>query len=332
MIQTASFPGADSFVIPYKGWDVFRHMLKREGIDGLECLWIPGEKDKTLPDDMLIGCRLSIVDDWYDFMKKDTPELLRRYSTWHRVQMCYSGIHPFNLLVAYRQNLEEAIAGNVQYVVYEVANVTSEEFWTYEWQHDDYAILDATIEIINRLLRNVEPTFDFLLQNSWWPGFTFTDPKLTEYLLSHIDYPRVGIMLDTGHLMNTDTSIRSQEEGAEYILSQYRAHGELGKNVLGLNFNQSISGAYAKASCLPLDAIPKEFLVPDCEDGEIMQQIRLRYIDQKKAWSSPVAGLIIDEIEPKYLCHAFYYCDSMMPFFKQLKQQKTAIEEGYKLL
>ncbi len=35
----------------------------------------------------------------------------------------------------------------------------------------------------------------------------------TEYLLSHIHYPRVGIMVDTGHLMNTNWKIRSQWEG-----------------------------------------------------------------------------------------------------------------------
>ena len=332
MIQIVTFPAAEGFIVPYKGWDVFRHMLKRYGVDGVEALWIPGEKDKTMPNDMLVGCQLAIVDDWFDFMKKDAPELMRRYSSWSRVHMCYSGIHPFNLLAAYRQNLEEAIACDVKYVVYEVFNITSEEFWTYEWRHDDYAILDATIETINYLLRNTEPTFDFLVENSWWPGFRFTDPHMTEYLLSRINYPRVGIMLDTGHLMNTDPSIQNEADGADYILSQYRAHGELGKYVRGLKLNQSISGAYAMASRLPLDAIPEEFLVPDNDDGEAAWQMRMRFIDRKNAWSSPAAGLVVSEIEPEYLCHNSYYIDQMTRFYRRLSLQQKAIEEGYSLL
>ena len=50
------------------------------------------------------------------------------------------------------------------------------------------------------------------------PEFKFTEPEKTEYLLSRINYPRVGIMLDTGHLMNTDWHIRSQWDGIKYIL------------------------------------------------------------------------------------------------------------------
>ena len=79
-------------------------------------------------------------------------------------------------------------------------------------------MLDAAIEFINELLRGVEPTFDFLVENQWWPGFTFTDPEKTEYLLSGINYPRVGIMLDTGHLMSTNQGIRSQKQAVAYIL------------------------------------------------------------------------------------------------------------------
>ena len=107
-------------------------------------------------------------------------------------------------------------------------------------------LLPGAIEFINHLLWKVEPTFDFLVENQWWPGFTFTDPAETEYLLSRIDYPRTGIMLDTGHLMNTNTRLRTQRQGVEYILKQYRAHGELAKRVLGVHFHQSLSGAYVR--------------------------------------------------------------------------------------
>ena len=40
--------------------------------------------------------------------------------------------------------------------------------------------------------------------------------------------------------------LKTQEEGLEYIRQQYQAHGELGKAVLGMHFNQSLSGDYVR--------------------------------------------------------------------------------------
>ncbi len=48
-------------------------------------------------------------------------------------------------------------------------------------------------------------------------GFTFTEPELTRRLLDGIRAERKGIMLDIGHLMNCDTSLRTLEEGADYV-------------------------------------------------------------------------------------------------------------------
>lgn len=39
-------------------------------------------------------------------------------------------------------------------------------------------------------------------------------------LFEKIKHKNVGIMLDTGHLMNTNPELQTEEDGIEYILKQ----------------------------------------------------------------------------------------------------------------
>ena len=145
----------------------------------------------------------------------------------------------------------------------------------------------------------MEPTFDFLVENQWWPGFTFTEPEKTEYLLSGIKYPRVGIMLDTGHLMNANWSIRSQGDGIRYILSMIEKHGELAKRIYGVHLHQSVSGAYCRKTvgAMPAD-FPKEYF-----SAFGYSYSHIQSIDRHRPWTDPQCVRIIDRAEPKYLTH-----------------------------
>ena len=39
-----------------------------------------------------------------------------------------------------------------------------------------------------------------------------TDPELVRYFIENIEYKNKGIMLDTGHLLNTNLDINNEEE------------------------------------------------------------------------------------------------------------------------
>ena len=160
-------------------------------------------------------------------------------------------------------------------------------------------MLDAAIDFANQLLKGVEPTFDFLVENQWWPGFTFTEPEKTEYLLERIDYPRVGIMLDTGHLMSTNQRIRSQKQGIAYILEMIEKHGSLAERIQGLHFHQSLSGAYCRKNVgeVPPDFPEEYFAAFAVSYGHIQQ------IDRHRPWTEPRCAAIIHRAAPKYLTH-----------------------------
>ncbi len=327
MIQSINFPIAPSCIAPYGSWEGLDRKLKALGLDGVEGIWDPDEVDETFPAAMLTGCHLIFYPDWLDFYRQDEAALLRKFRSMETVEKAYRGTRPEDLVAQYREDLARAIRYGADYVVFHVSDVSQEEGWTYRWLHDDYAVMDASLEIINDILRDASPTFDFLVENQWWPGFTFTDPEKTEYLLSRINFPRVGIMLDTGHLMNTNPSLRSQKQGAEYILRQYRAHGELGRAVLGMHFHQSLSRDYVRShiGTYP-ESVPRDFF-----EGFSANYSHVQQIDRHNPWTVPEAGLIVHEIAPKYLTHEL----TGKKHRSQLaaaKRQLEAIRKGFAML
>ena len=141
--------------------------------------------------------------------------------------------------------------------------------------------------------------FDFLVENQWWPGFTFTEPELTRRLLDGIRAERKGIMLDIGHLMNYDTSLRTLEEGADYVHRMLDRHGGLCRYIRGIHLHCSLSGEYVRAHTgflpprLPLDYLKRY--------GFGYRHI-LR-IDTHQPWTSPAIREVVERIGPDYLVH-----------------------------
>ncbi|MCR4805361.1 MAG: sugar phosphate isomerase/epimerase [Clostridia bacterium] len=327
MIQSINFPIAPSCVAPYGGWDALKDRLDALCVDGVEGIWDPDEIDERFPASMLTGCHLVFYPDWLDFYRENTSELLRKFGSMETVLKAFPGPKPEDLVRVFRADLARAIRYGAKYTVFHVSDVSQEECWTYKWLHDDYAVMDASLEIINEILRGVEHTFDFLVENQWWPGFTFTEPKKTEYLLSRINYPRVGIMLDTGHLMNTNPALKTQEEGVEYIRGHYRAHGELAKAVLGLHFHQSLSGDYVRGhvGTYP-ESVPRDFF-----EGFSVNYFHVQHIDRHDPWTVPEAGLLLHEIAPRYLTHELIGKENC-PQLEATKLQLDAIQKGFALL
>ena len=299
MIQSTNFPLSKYCLHSIGSWDVLGETVKKLGLDGLEVIADPDDLADDIPSGLVTGYHMTFYVDWVDFYRHDEQALLKKYRSWENVEKVYRGTRPEDLLRQFREDLRLGIRLKAPYMVFHVSDASLEECYTYRWLHSDMEVLDASIAFINELLKGVEPTFDFLVENQWWPGFTFTDPEKTEYLLSHINYPRVGIMLDTGHLMNTNWSIRSQKQGIRYILDMIRKHGDLSKSIYGMHFHQSMSGEYCRAA---IGKVPEDF-PEDYFDAFAYSYSHVQSIDRHRPWTEPNCVMILDRVEPKYLTH-----------------------------
>ncbi len=325
MIQSINFPICTYCIAPYGSWDRLGRQIHALGLDGIEGIVDPVDLDAAFPTELLAGYHMVFYPDWLDFYRQNTPELLRKFGSMEMVERVYKGTRPEDLMRQFREDLAFAVSMRTPYVVFHVSDVSLEEGYTYRWLHTDREVLDGAIEFINELLRSVEPTFDFLVENQWWPGFTFTEPEKTEYLLSRIDYPRVGIMLDTGHMMNTNPKLRTQAEGIEYILEMIRKHGETKNRILGIHLHQSLSGAYVKKHT---GRLPEDF-PDDYFEAFFREYPHIERIDRHRPWTDPRCVRILDEVRPLYLTHELSSGPNR-PQLAAAKRQLNTIKKGYR--
>ena len=324
MIQTVNFPISSYSIQQHGSWETLREKIYALGLDGIEAINDPFDPVPDFPDDLAAGYHMTFYVDWLDFWKQDEAKLLRKFGSWEMIGKIYDGKTPEDLLRHFQEDLAVGQRLKAPYMVFHVSDVSLEEGYTYRWLHTDMEVLDGAIEFINHLLWKVEPTFDFLIENQWWPGFRFTDPKLTEYILSRIEYPRVGIMLDTGHLMNANTKITTQADGIAWIMKNIAEHGELSRRIYGLHFHQSVSGAYVRKHT---GSIPPEFTDDYFTNFGINYSHILR-IDRHLPWTDPSCVKILDAVQPKYLTHELSSGPNR-PQLAAVKRQLGTIRKGY---
>ena len=268
------------------------------GLDGVEVVW--GHEDdaaETLPNDLVVGYHMLFFSTWVDFWLGKKDALLDEFVTWEAVKDCSGAETPDELVVRFRRDLQRAIDFGAKYVVFHVSDVRMRECFTREFSHTDRQVCDCACELINRIFDGVDTNLALLVENQWWPGLTFCDPAMTRRLLDGIEYDNVGIMLDTGHLMSTNTKLRTQKQALGYIRNCYDAHGDVAKKVRGLHLHQSLSGEYVEQS---LGFVPEDFT------GDYMQRFTSSYrhvlnIDRHEPWTDPGIADLVRYIGPEWV-------------------------------
>ena len=145
------------------------------GCDGLEVVWGGEELPCTVPQALHVGYHLTFYPDWLDFWRGDRAALTEKFGSEEVWRSFYGGPEGREtLLRLYREDLDRAVTWGARYVVFHVSDVSVEEGFTYHWRHTHEEVIDAAAEVINLLLGDRAWPFDFLVENQWWPGFTFT--------------------------------------------------------------------------------------------------------------------------------------------------------------
>ena len=299
MNQMMSLPMCADVLSEYGGRPGLCTELESLGLHGIEGVWAMEPVPIELLQDLVIGYHLTFFSDWLDLYREDNKALAEKFGSLDAARSFYGGLGPGYLMQFYRNDLERAKALKAKYIVFHVSDVSIEEGYTYRWRHTSEEVIDAAVETVNALLLGQPADFDFLLENLWWPGFTMTDPALTGRMLDGVQYSRKGIMLDTGHLMNTSTELLTELDGAAYIHRMLDAHGSLCEYIRGIHLHQSLSGAYVREHTgeVPPD-LPK-----DCVEQFSANYGHVLQIDRHQPWTIPEARSIIERIRPDYLTH-----------------------------
>jgi hypothetical protein len=173
------------------------------------------------------------------------------------------------------------------------------ESMTRSFRHTDEEVAEASCELINTVFPD-EPPIKLLLENLWLPGFTFTRPEITRLLLSGIKHKNTGVVLDTGHLLHTNTGLRTQEEGIGYIHEMLDKHGDLCGRINGVHLNQSLTGEFA-VSVINNPPLPAKTF------SERVNQLYtyIFQLDRHLPFTCGGVSGIIERISPEYLTFEF---------------------------
>ena len=300
----------------FSSHDEFACLL--EGFDGVELMYLGDDTRGIVQKEQVVGFHLYGISYWYDLWKGDEKALLGEFGSLDACERYFGGTTRQALIQKMRAELEHALRYEAEYAVFHIADASIQESMTRRFRHSDEEIAEAACELINIIFRDAPP-IKLLIENLWYPGFAFTRPDITRFILNSIHHKQTGIMLDTGHLLHTNTSLRSQEEGLRYIHNMLDKHGDLCAAIKGIHLNQSLSGEFAEHT---KNNPPR--LAPTFNERVNQLYTYIFQIDRHLPFTGKGITELVERISPEYL--TFEFITSSLEEHKQfLSAQKRAL-------
>lgn len=222
-----------------------RAYLSACGLNGFEVIRC-GMHAPALVPGLAPGVHLVFWADWVDFWRGDTKALLQKFGSRAAWEAYYGCAGPEGLLAQFRAELDYAKAMGARYVVFHVSDVSPEETLTYRRLHSDETVIDASAELLNLLFKGSEYSFELLLENLWWPGFSMTSPAMTARLLAAVQYDKTGILLDIGHLFNANPALSDEAACLAFAHAMLDAHGSLCPRIRGMHLHGAATGCIVR--------------------------------------------------------------------------------------
>lgn len=289
-----------------------------DGFDGVELMWFGEDTRGIVPPERVVGLHMRCAPYWLDFWRGDLAACRRELDSDETIVSVYGGLTPDALVKHYRAELARAERYGAEYVVFHVADSTIAETLSGKYRHTDAEVIDGACALMNAVFDGKTHGPALLLENLWEAGFTMTDPALTERLLSGIRYPNVGIMLDTGHLMHTNLSLRTQTQALDYIHRILDRHGALCRHIRGIHLNQSLTGAYMRRVMQSPPALPDDYAGRSAVLFNYIFQV-----DLHRPFTCAGVRELIERIAPEYLTYEFISNDRAAHMRMLRRQQKA---------
>lgn len=267
------------------------------GLDGLEVLEVGSDARGLIEPRDVVGVHLKYYSGWMDLWRGNRERLMQEYDSAENLRAVYGGEDRSALVEAYRRNLRFANAMQPEYLVFHVSECTMAESMRHVYHYTDEQVCDGAVELLNEVVGQIEGEPWLLLENLWYRGMTMERPEIVRRLLDGVRYPKVGVMLDTGHLMHTNRRLATIDQAVDYIHRILDRYDDL-RFIRGVHLHQSLTGAFAEA-CIA-DWAPME--------GTYQQRLwdvmgRIFQIDTHKPFQSSRVQELLDRLPAlEFLC------------------------------
>lgn len=323
-------------------------LIDKYSLDGFEIITCGEDDSNIMKKEDVVGYHMSFYSYWIDMWEFNPSRLLKEFgnpktavefygidyvefskifseSNWSNLENIKKAeiYIRHHIIQNYKKNLAEAKTLGSEYIVFHVSNVSIMETFSYQRENTNERIIRACADIINQFMEG-EKDMMLLMENLWWDGLDFLNPKDTLLLYDLVKYPNKGFMLDTGHLLNTNIELRTPEEAINYIndiIDAHRPHMDIISAIKGIHLHQSLTGEYVQGS---FDKIPT-----DCyhyEEG-------IDGIDFYSKFSKIYAHVLqVDTHMPMYFDGTLELIQKLNPEYLVLELTKQTKEELIPLL
>lgn len=285
--------------------------LNELGLDGIEQFVYGTEQLQRPYKRQSVGVHLNYWPYWMDFWLQKRERLQRLVSVDDEKERFFleaGGVEVW--LERIRRNIRVSLDAEPEYFVWHVGQADDEEIFTYKFNYTDRQVLGEMAKVFNAVADEIPEHITVLFENLWWPGLRLVSAEDTAWFFSLLRRDNCGIMLDTGHLLNTNPGLRTEEEAAAYICSIAANLGEQAKLIRGVHLSCSLSGEYQSSF---------ERRVPDKLDRVTIWK-HIVSLDRHQPFATKAAARILERLQPEYVVHELSY-DSMADMAAKVAEQ-----------
>lgn len=288
------------------------------GLNGIELMVYKTEPYSQSYKNETVGVHLNYWPHWLDFWRDNEKIVEKQFECAEDCCSYFGGACcGTEWLKVIKANIKAALIAEPEYLVWHVADADQREIFTFDFKYTDEDVIVRTAEVFNAVAEVIPQDITVLFENLWWPGLRLTDAAVVKKFFSLIERDNIGIMLDTGHLLNTNSALRTEEEGVNYLYEQIKKLGDAAAWIKGIHLNCSLSGKYQQSH--------KKLVPKIINEGIVMQHVT--NIDQHLPFTTPRIWEVVNLVKPKYLIHELSYRD-FVDFEEKIKMQLKALQTG----
>ncbi|MCD1146811.1 TIM barrel protein [Peptoniphilus sp. KCTC 25270] len=269
-------------------------------VDGLEIIRCGCEDKEYIDKEKVIGVHLPFYSDWISYWIGKEDLLKREYGSQKIWEEFYGGKDPNHLIPYIQKDMDYAQEVGAEYVVFHVSNVSVYETFYRKYDYTDEEVIDYSIEFMNKLFEGKNYTFEFLMENLPWPGLRFDNGNLAKKLLDGVKYPKKGFMLDTGHMMQNNLDLETQEEGVEYVMNFFQKNPQLIPFVKGIHLHQSITGSIVKEGLKNIPVLKEDFYEKFAQAYDFIHKV-----DTHSVITAKNTREMIEFLQPEFLVYEY---------------------------
>ncbi len=303
-------------------WENARQLLQQHQFDGFELYPVDGYAFSKIPSDLIQGVHLRFFPIMDPIWHGNRARLLEIFDDDATIEHFYGGLDREAVISVYRKQLDLAHDLGAKYVVFHAAQCELEHIYQWNCPWDWRETIDMSAEIISEVMQDTRYGGEILFENLWWPGSLRLDsPAEIERLMEKTNYSRCGIVLDTGHILNKNQTIRSEREGIDYIVETVKSLGASHSLIRAVHLTRSLSAEYVIQS----RQIPNPFEnSQNFWDRFIIAHQHVMQIDQHDPFDDPSIERLFDWIDPQFLIFEFTYRD-MAEWNDKIARQRRSL-------